>query len=72
MRQEFIWRQESLIKSSISDEAVIASDENGLIAGGWFVELEELPPGATVIATAKYVKDNCVKEDDYCRIYLDI
>lgn len=59
MQHEFKWHYKSLMNSIISDNAVITSDENGLIAGGWFVEKEELLPGATVIATAKYVKDNC-------------
>lgn len=72
MQQQFKWHYESLTNSTISDVAVIASREDGLIAGGWFLEPEELPPDAKVIATAKYVKDNCVREGDYCRIVLEI
>lgn len=72
MQQEFIWDYRTLMSVTISDTDVIAKDKEGLLTGGWFLKLDELPADATVIATAKDVKDNCTREGDYCRIFLDV
>lgn len=72
MQQEFIWHYRTLMSSTISDIDVIAKDKDGLLAGGWFLSKGELSADATVIATAKDVKDYCTREGDYCRIFLDV